>query len=846
MSPTFVFLCLISQSSVIGFRLKRLEGQVNLRAVPYTPPTSCPKDIIPPMVPDSNSSPDLDSFGNGIFRYRCNYGYVATNKTTGADLPQEFTARCQPMGPAGSLQVEITSGCAVGYCDLTPLRRLQNSELSSTASNVTVGVVVSSKCEPGYSIDGSANGPRSRQFTCQQDLSWSPAVSDSGCMPVTCGTVQPFPDASITSGQSLSEKIFYNSTITYKCSPGYTFKPSLGESTGPSFTMVCSDSGSMVPLNQPSAISPGLCVPLKCPLPAPTYSRADLVGSPTDSVSLGSQIQYVCKMGTFFSNNTNAGSLSTAHPQLSSFRVACIQKSDGTVQFDTDPRAAGCFAEPCPNPPIPPPTARFANNTPTQQFVGDTIRYVCADGYLYRGLSVPANSTVPTIDATCNENKNWVLDEGAFSVCMPGQCDSIANIPGGMLENVNTKSLGSVSDHLQLGAKLQVDCEDGFYSSKNSTDLVLSCNEQGQFVVSGKCVRRCGPLPEVPRNSVPSLSDGSKYTEGDSLLGSVFAKFTCNQGFSLDGKPRDNNSEAKFSCSSNPGVAQFDPAVSVSVCIPISCGYPPSRANSQWVLNSPHQEYQSGESVSYTCTEGMGVFGSSGKVVGTGYQYRCSETGWEADDKTRNECAKIQCPPNVSIGNGQLTGPFKETFNVGDLIGVECSYGYEAVGANNGGITCSNSGDYIPANYATDMCKPVRCPTLPSTVLGANKVGDSVSLRFGEKPVQYSCDPSWGRPTIQVKCLQDKTYQVDGEQCVEPICGSTVGPPLMNVAPMGNATNSIGTLMNARCQNGFTARDNSVQFQVKCVGEARWAAVDPVFSDGCPVTTEQAEVLLVR
>ena len=852
MNRSMSLLFVVFLNRAVAIRLGGSSEQGYLRTTPYTPPSSCPKDIIPPIVANSSSSPDMDTFGNSIFRYRCNYGYVASNRTNDAASPQEFTARCEPTGPGGALQVEVKSGCTIGYCNMTSLVGLRNSHISpSPASNATVGTVVSLNCATGFSIDGSANGPRSRQYTCQPDISWSPVISDPDCSPVSCGAVQPFPNAVITSGQRLSQKVFYNTTITYQCAPGYIFRPPMGSpSTSSSFSMVCSDSGSMVPKDHPDSVSPGSCVPLTCASPAPTFAKADLVGSPSDSIELGTQIQYVCKMGTFFNNNTDTIPIGRSSSSISSFKTTCIQNSDGSMGFDTNPNSAGCYAEPCVNPPIPPSTARFANNTPTQFFVGDTVRYVCADGYLYRGVPVPVGSPQPTIDATCNDDKNWVLDEGAFSVCIPGQCDSLAAVPPDLLQNVNTKLLGSPTDHMALGAKLEMECEDGFYSAKNSSTLVLSCNQEGQFEVSGKCVRRCGPLPVVPENAVATVSDGSPYQSGESLLASVVVKFTCKSGYSLDGKQVSsgvNNTVQSFKCSSIPGIAEFDPPPSSATCVRISCGYPPSRANAQWVLNSPHQDYKSGDIVKYTCADGMGVFGNNGKVVSTSYDYRCTDSGWESDDATRNECKKITCSANPVIGNGSLSGPFTETVSVGDVVGVECQYGFEAAELKNkAGITCTNSGDYSPSNYATDMCKPVQCPTLPSTILGASKVGDKSDLRFGEAPVMYSCDPSWGLPMIQVKCLQDKTYQVDGEQCVEPTCGTTVASGMMNVAPMTNATSSIGTVANARCQNGFTAKDNSVQFQVKCATGAQWAPVDASYKDGCPLSTETTEAVLIR
>ena len=97
-----------------------------------------------------------------------------------------------------------------------------------------------------------------------------------------------------------------------------------------------------------------------------------------------------------------------------------------------------------------------------------------------------------------------------------------------------------------------------------------------------------------------------------------------------------------------------------------------------------------------------------------------------------------------------------------------------------------------------------------------------------------------------MKCLQDKTYQVDGEQCVEPTCGTTVAAGMQNVAPLTEAASSIGTVANARCQKGFTTTDKAVQFQVKCMKGAQWAVVDSNHAMGCPISTEQTEALLIR
>ena len=110
----------------------------------------------------------------------------------------------------------------------------------------------------------------------------------------------------------------------------------------------------MVLINDPTALVPGECVPIPCG-PAPSYGGSDVVAKPTDSVVVGSQLQYVCARGAFFTNTTAPlPPLSASHwtnsiqamvPKMTAFKVQCIlDKLNNVAVYDTDPARTVCSA----------------------------------------------------------------------------------------------------------------------------------------------------------------------------------------------------------------------------------------------------------------------------------------------------------------------------------------------------------------------------------------------------------------------------------------------------------------------------------------------------------------------
>lgn len=841
---------LLAQASVVAFSLKVTnEGSRFLRVEPGSSTISCPVDLIPEGIPNTIvlNKPGVD--GRNTLVYKCNRGSVASNASPSSDNPREFSVACKS-GKDGSIVVAKTDvSCVPARCALDSLLGLRHAtiDLPDTVkgSSVAIDSVVTIECKEGFSIDGVASGPRSRQLKCDQDQQlvtlYSP-LEENDCKAVSCGQLTVPDNSFIASGEKPMQKLSYGDQVKFSCRDAYFFKPSLpspGAVTGTSFSMFCDANGDFVTVGDA-----GACVPISCPIP-PVFDGADLVAIHTDAVHVADQIAFVCHRGAHFINSTAeivtpvsskhwTASAQSLVPQRTRFEVNCLYDAEEKVgYYDTDPTIARCEPERCPPPltDLPSNIVMKSELKPTY-FVGDSVEYDCANGFLFKGLSVSASSS---ISATCGEDKKWIADD-SFDQCKIGYCGITASIPKEFLKH--TLPLTDLTTQIQINQAVQVECESGFATTTSEVLYDIRCTSQGKFEAASECKRRCGPLPPLPSHS--KVTSGGKYSEGERMAGEV--TFTCIDGYSLDGKPltaTGENAGQTLACSVDLSREDFDPPVSeLKPCVKISCGLPIAIDRASWTATEGKlKQYSAGESLVYKCEDGFGAFAGE-KMVSHSISVQCTASGW---NKSADKCAPITCPDNPRIDHGTMLS-VGSSIKPGGRIEVQCQEGYIGASAE---LECGEFGDYLPQNYQATFCAPVECPDLPAVIMGASKSSAAPALKFGETPGEYRCDPKWNLPPITVKCQADKTYEVIGQECIEPKCQSAP-ETLQHATISGSLSAKLGTTAPGVCEPGYSTVDASLEFAVECKGPGVWVTRDPALKDGCTRRVAESEGILVR
>jgi hypothetical protein len=163
---------------------------------------SCPSGFINTDIPE-NSLPRIrtDSDGRSVYMFTCNRGYVASRPDPGAESPRQFTVQCRS-DASGNITAPTEVSCVRGSCSLDALSDVKHATLNLSNASVPVDSTVTIACNEGFTIDGVAGGPRSRQLTCDQDARLTPLYPDNDCRAVSCGKVSVFENAQLL-GDSL-------------------------------------------------------------------------------------------------------------------------------------------------------------------------------------------------------------------------------------------------------------------------------------------------------------------------------------------------------------------------------------------------------------------------------------------------------------------------------------------------------------------------------------------------------------------------------------------------------------------------------------------------------------------
>lgn len=312
-------------------------------------PISCPTDFIPEALLNAVPFVRRGSSGKMVAVYRCNRGLVTSAKEGRTESPREVEVKCR-RGPNGGVIAPANFTCVPGFCALDVLRELEHARVTEAKRSISVDSTVTIECDKGYTIDGVASGPKTRELRCDQDTSLTPLYTpfeDNDCKPIRCGEINVPENAHIVSNHKALQRPHYNDIVKFKCDEGFFFQPASVNSRIPAgtfaFSYRCVYSGEMISVEDPESIVPGKCVPAKCPAP-PEYIRADVVAKLTDHVYVGQEVKYVCQRGSNFINSTTISKqLQRFIPPKSEFKISCIwDQAEKVGVYDTDPSIARC------------------------------------------------------------------------------------------------------------------------------------------------------------------------------------------------------------------------------------------------------------------------------------------------------------------------------------------------------------------------------------------------------------------------------------------------------------------------------------------------------------------------
>ena len=340
-------LTLITPLIVAGVRLEHLR--VNSLQSVSSQAVACPTDFIPDPMQNAIAFTRKGTRGRLLTVYRCNRGFVISNRSLTTDDPREMEVECSE-GPTGGYTAFPMGSCVPGFCEIGSLRSVKNGNLTTSDSVIPIDSSISIVCREGHTIDGLPSGPKSRDIRCDQDTQLVPVyepIEENDCKPVNCGPLLIPDNTHVVSNHTERSKVKYGDTVVFECDEGFRFRPfSILSSPPPNplrFSLRCNDTGLMVSVDDPSSTGTGKCMPAKCPNP-PSYANADLVARITDQVSVGGSLQYVCQQGTGFVNGTSSAGIQL-FPAKTQFRVSCFwDKAEATAVYDTDPSIAGCLS----------------------------------------------------------------------------------------------------------------------------------------------------------------------------------------------------------------------------------------------------------------------------------------------------------------------------------------------------------------------------------------------------------------------------------------------------------------------------------------------------------------------
>ncbi|XP_065450618.1 complement receptor type 1-like isoform X2 [Chrysemys picta bellii] len=666
-----------------------------------------------------------------------------------------------------------------------------------------VGVTVRYTCRPGYENITEMLLVR----TCLENLTWSEAPEF--CRMITCPS-PPYIANGTYDGRGV-ENFAYNSTVTYRCDPGFRL---IGAA---SIHCTTKDKISGIWSGPAPECKGRPCKPLEL-----ENGRVDL----TD-LRFGTTANFSCSKGYKIIGPTSA---------------QCVLKGNGVDWDEEVPLCQGS----CDDPPYIRNT--FQDHSNGNVFpAGTVVKYNCVRGYeLIPGISA---------SVTCQKDFTWSEHQ---EFCRKIRCP-FPNIPNGRA--ILGKATYEYEDKIRIECNPGYALKDHYGSIKCESDrawnpplpicepacepparisngrddrswknvflvgssLTYECDRGWSLVgvSSIRCIAGDGgtpcwdaPVPECKACEPPArISNGwdDRAWKNVFLVGSSVT-YECDRGWSLIGV-------SSIRCvAGDGGTPRWD--APVPECKG-SCDDPPYIRNT-FQDHSNGNVFPAGTVVKYNCVRGYELIpGISSASVTCQKDFTWSEH--------QEFCRKIRCPfPNIR--NGRAI-PGKATYEYEDKIRVECNPSV-ALKDKNGSIKCESDRAWHPP---LPICEPA-CETPARISNGRDDRGWKNVFLVGSS-VTYSCNRGWSLVGVSsIRCIAGDGGAPRWNAPV-PECKACEPP-----APVSNGRYDrdwervfrVGSSVTYECDRGWSLVGVS---SIRCIagdgGTPRWNAPAPECKGSC-------------
>jgi CUB/sushi domain-containing protein len=665
--------------------------------------------------------------------YTCVSGYSTDGKASG---PKTFELSCTAGGTYTGLD-----GCKPVECGsvAVPDKSKQIPDgPNGTLSELVFKQRAAFECLPGFTTNGTLNGPKKFFTKCQAsgEITSPPVCQNAndcvgrlnGCSPH--GRCFDHEDWNVTGEH---KKDFH-----CNCDPGFK------ENVTKEGVRSCGN----IPDCPIGACLPGSCKDLvqdyKCLCPDGYYegpNPAESLKHDCLAVSCGTpptleHAKTSVEEEVFFDSDPV--------PYICDLGYSLDGSAEGDTNFDVQCLANKSFAKPPTCKPVvcgEAPAVEYASVEAKTYVFPEQLSYACAAGYSLDGTAAGPKS----FEASCTETGEF---EGVVA-CVPVACPL-----GSVSFGENATYDVEAAESLVFPESVVVTCLPGYALNKDAHTQVtysVTCKDDGSiYVPESACTPiDCGPAPEVRDATVAgSTRFGGKLTA------------TGVDGYSLDGSVQAKTSD--FQCTHS---GQFSPQPTYQR---VKCGKAATVANTQWDKGDKVFE----DKVEYTLDTGHSLDGTAAGPKK--FSVTCRANGTFSPVKSPKP---ISCgiPPVVS----NATSPGIEHV-FGESASYTCDAGFTTTGVVDGPATftapCSPDGNI----QNVKECKPVACDALQAPEHSTPAPGSKSELVYGEHAV-FVCKPGWstdgvvgsGLVNIKITCQAAGTNFVpasckNNDDCASP------------------------------------------------------------------------------
>ncbi|XP_063469675.1 complement receptor type 1 [Symphalangus syndactylus] len=863
-----------------GFQLKGnsasycvLAGMESLwnSSVPVCEQIFCPS---PPVIPNGRHTGkplEVFPFGKAV-NYTCD---PHPDRGRTFDLIGESTIRCTSDPQGNGVWSSPAPRCGIlGHCQAPDPFLFAKLKTQTNASDFPIGTSLKYECRP-------ENYGRPFSITCLDNLVWS--SPKDVCKRKSCKT----PPDPVNGVVHVITDIQIGSRINYSCTTGHRL---IGHSSAE-----CILSGNTAHWST----KPPICQRIPCGLP-PTIANGDFISTNREYFHYGSVVTYRCNLGSggrkvfelvgepsiyCTSNEDQVGIWSGPAPQCIIPNKCTppnvengILVSDNRSLFSLNevvefrcqpgfvmkgPRRVQCQAlnkwkpelPSCSRVCQPPPGVLHGEHTQRDKdnfSPGQEVFYSCEPGYDLRGAA----------SLRCTLQGDWSPEAPR---CEVKSCDDF------MGQLLNGRVLFPVN--LQLGAKVDFVCDEGFQLKGNSASYCVLAGMESLWNSSvpvceqifcpsppvipngrhtgkplevfpfGKAVNyTCDPHPDrgrtfdlIGESTIRCTSDPqgngvwSSPAPRCGILGHcqapdpfLFAKLKTQTnasdfpiGTSLKYECRPEYYGRPFSITCLDNLVWSSPK---DVCKRKSCKTPPDPVNGVVHVIT---DIQIGSRINYSCTTGHRLIGHSSA--------ECILSGNTAHWSTKPPiCQRIPCGLPPTIANGDFISTNREYFHYGSVVTYRCNLGsrgrkvFELVGEPS--IYCTSNEDQVGiwSGPAPQCIIPNKC--MPPIVENGILVSDNRSLFSLNEVVEFKCQPGFvmkGPRRVQCQALNKWEPEL-------PSCSRVCQPPpeiLHGEHTLSHQDNfSPGQEVFYSCEPGYDLRGAA---SLHCTPQGDWSPEAP-------------------